>query len=148
MTLKGVLYQVHIAMDQKTLRKLLVIDDEKDIRDFLREFFEARDYTVQTAGSLAEAQKAFEEEKPHVALIDIKMRTDRDGLEFLKWMKERSPEVKAIMVSALERIEVTKEAQSLGADDFITKPLSLEYLETTVTNKIQEFFAKDPNPQH
>jgi DNA-binding NtrC family response regulator len=59
-----------------------------------------------------------------------------DGLQTLKKMKEDHPRLKVIMVTAVETQEKIEEAMRLGADNYITKPLSLEYLEKDVQDKI------------
>ena len=121
------------------MNKLLVVDDEEEIQDFLREFFANRGYSVVTAGNKEEACKVLLEEKPLVVLLDIRMRGARDGLEILEWIKGENLKVKIIMVTGIENQEVIQEAMRKGADDYITKPLSLEYLETRVAQKIAAF---------
>ena len=61
---------------------------------------------------------------------------DTDGLTVLKKIKEKNPKIKVIMVTALETTDKIEEAMRLGADNYITKPLSLEYLENDVREKI------------
>ena len=112
------------------------MDDEEDIRGFLSEFFTERGYSVLTAGTKEEALIVLEREKPQVALLDIRMKGQRDGLEVLKWIKDKGLKVKTIMVTGIETSEAVEEAKSLGADDFITKPLSLEYLEQSVAQRV------------
>ncbi|OGW89283.1 MAG: hypothetical protein A3G33_02720 [Omnitrophica bacterium RIFCSPLOWO2_12_FULL_44_17] len=118
------------------MKKLLIVDDESEIRDFLSEFFIGRKYTVVTAATKEDAYKALQEEKPHVALLDVRMKGPRDGIEILHWIKEQKLTVKIIMVTAVEARDIIQETASLGANDYITKPLSLEYLETCVAQKI------------
>lgn len=120
--------------------RLLVVDDEPEICDFLKSFFEERDFEVQTALSGEEALKAVESFHPQVALLDIKMG-DVDGLTVLRKVKEKHPRLKVIMVTALETTEKIEEAMRLGADNYITKPLSLEYLENDVREKIANLAA-------
>jgi len=116
--------------------KLLIADDEEDIRQFLSEFFTDRGYSVLTAGTKEEALLLLEHEKPQVALLDIRMKSERDGIEILRWIKDQGLNVKTIMVTAVETSESAEEAKRIGADDYITKPLSLEYLEKSVSQKI------------
>ena len=116
--------------------KMLVVDDEIEICDFLKAFFEDRNYKVFTAMNGGSAIKAVEAEKPSVVLLDIKMPTP-DGIEVLKWIKTHYPSTKVIMVTALETRDKIEEAIRLGADNYITKPLSLEYLESDVKEKLE-----------
>ena len=116
-------------------KKLLVVDDEEEICDFLKSFFEERGFDVSTATSGEEAVKAVDQAEPHVVLLDVQM-PGMNGLAALKKIKEGHPAVKVIMVTALETRERIEEALRGGADNYITKPLSLEYLERDVQEKI------------
>lgn len=117
--------------------KLLVVDDEEEICDFLQCFFEERNFKVQTALSGEEALEKVEKDTPDVCLLDIKM-PGLDGLQVLKEIKRKFPRVKVIMVSAIETTEKIEEAVRIGADNYITKPLSLEYLEKDVHQKVSD----------
>jgi DNA-binding response OmpR family regulator len=117
------------------MKTLLVVDDETDICDFLKTFFEDRNFAVKTATSGDRAIKEIEAEKPQVVLLDIQM-PGMDGMAVLKKIKQNFPDVKVIMVTAVETREKIEEAIRLGADNYITKPLSLEYLERDVQEKI------------
>ena len=117
------------------MKKLLVVDDEAEICDFLKTFFEERDFEVQTAHSGKEALEIAGKSKPQVILLDIHM-PEMDGMIVLKKIKEQYPGTKVIMVTAIETQEKIEEAMRLGADNYITKPLSLEYLEKDVQEKI------------
>ena len=123
-------------MEQKTTR-LLVVDDESEICDFLKSFFEDRDFEVRTAQNGEAALKEVEGFRPQVMLLDIKMG-NVDGLVVLKKVKGKYPKTKVIMVTALETTDKIEEAMRLGADNYITKPLSLEYLERDVQDKISQ----------
>lgn len=117
--------------------KILVVDDEFEICSFLKSFFEERLYDVSTATSGEEALRKIEIEKPQVLLLDIKM-PGKDGLQVLKEVKKKYPQVKVIMVTAVETSDKIEQAIKLGADNYITKPLSLEYLEMDVKEKISK----------
>ena len=117
------------------MTRLLVVDDEPEICDFLKSFFEDRDFEVKTALSGERALELVETFRPQVMLLDIKMG-NMDGLAVLRKVKEKNPRLKVIMVTALETTEKIEEAMRLGADNYITKPLSLEYLENDVREKI------------
>jgi DNA-binding response OmpR family regulator len=116
--------------------KLLIVDDESDICEFLRDFFEERNYEVFTALTGDAALSLVEEKDPAIVLLDIKM-PGANGIDILRTIKQRHPHVKTIMVTAVETEEAIREALSLGADSYITKPLSLEYLESEVEEKIR-----------
>ncbi|OGX05488.1 MAG: hypothetical protein A3G87_09800 [Omnitrophica bacterium RIFCSPLOWO2_12_FULL_50_11] len=116
--------------------KLLIVDDEVEICDFLKSFFEERDYQVITATSGEEALEWVEKAKPKVVLLDIKM-PGMSGIEVLEAIKQKEPGTKVIMVTAIETRDKIEQCLRLGADNYITKPLSLEYLENDVREKIE-----------
>ncbi|MFA6600944.1 MAG: response regulator [Candidatus Omnitrophota bacterium] len=117
------------------MKTLLIVDDEFEICDFLKTFFEEREYQVRTATSGQAALREIAESRPNVVLLDIQMPV-MDGMAVLKKIKQDFPGVKVIMVTAVETREKIEEAIRLGADNYITKPLSLEYLEKDVQEKI------------
>jgi len=116
--------------------RMLVVDDEVEICDFLKMFFEERGYEVETAVTGAEALEKTRAFRPDIILLDIKIPVI-DGLEVLKRVKALYPETSVIMVTAIETNEKINEALRLGADNYITKPLSLEYLENDVRDKLK-----------
>ena len=120
-----------------SMKKLLVVDDEEEICDFLKAFFEERDFEVRTASSGESALEAVAQVKPQVILLDVHM-PGMDGMNALREIKKKYPNIKVIMVTALETREKIEEAIRLGADNYITKPLSLEYLEKDVQEKISQ----------
>jgi DNA-binding response OmpR family regulator len=117
------------------MRQLLVVDDEKEICDFLKIFFEDREYRVETANSGLQALETLAGIETQVVLLDIHM-PGMDGMSVLRQIKAMHPKVKVIMVTAVETQDKIEEAMRLGADNYITKPLSLEYLERDVEEKI------------
>ena len=116
--------------------KLLIVDDEVEICDFLKSFFEERNYEVKTASSGQAALDTVEQFKPQIVLLDIKM-PGIDVIQVLGAVKKKFPRTKVIMVTALETRDKIEECLRLGADNYITKPLSLEYLENDVREKIE-----------
>ena len=117
--------------------KLLVVDNEIDICNFVKMFFEMRGYEVQTALNGDDALSKLDTYTPDVVMLDVIMRTDNEGLEYLPKVKSKVPGVKVIMVTGVHDDESIEKAKKSGADDYITKPLILEYLENTVMAKIK-----------
>lgn len=113
------------------MHKILVVDDEIDICDFVETFLKDRGFQVFTAANGDEALNIAKNEKPELVLLDIKMK-GMDGIAVLKHIKEMDKNIKVIMVTALEDQDKIHEAYKLGACDYITKPLILDYLEQTV----------------
>ena len=116
--------------------KLLVVDDERDICNFVKSFCEMRGFEVRTAVNGDEAMLMLQKERPDVVILDIMMRSEREGLEYLPRIKKDLPSAKVLMVTGVEDAGTVESAKKLGADDYITKPLVLEYLESTVLKKI------------
>jgi DNA-binding response OmpR family regulator len=125
----------HSRREDARMNKLLIVDDEIEICEFLKSFFEDRDFKVAVACDGTQALEQVNLFHPSVVLLDIQM-PGMDGLQALKKIKEVHPKVKVIMVTAVETQEKIEEAMRLGADNYITKPLSLEYLEKDVQDKI------------
>jgi len=113
------------------MRKILVVDDEHDICDFVSNFLTERGYQVFTALTGEDALAIVKKERPELALVDIKMN-GMDGIALLKHIKSHDKNICVIMVTALEDQDSINEATRLGAFDYITKPLELEHLEKTV----------------
>ncbi len=117
------------------MARILVVDDEQDVCDMLEKFLKIKGYEVSTALSGKEALTLVKEEKPHIVLLDIRM-PEMDGLECLERIKEIDKEIGVIMITALKQEEVGKKAMELGAYDYITKPLSLQYLQDCLMVKL------------
>lgn len=115
--------------------RILIVDDEHDIGDFLSTFFELKEYETQVAQSGKEALEKLKSFHPHVILLDVRM-PEMDGIETLKKIREFDSEVGVIMVTAVHEVNIGREALKLGAADFVTKPIDLDYLETTVMVKL------------
>jgi DNA-binding NtrC family response regulator len=118
------------------MRKLLVVDDEHDICDFVRNFFQERGFEVFTALNGEDALVITKRESPSMVLLDMKMK-GMDGIATLKHIKEMDKAVKVIMVTAMDDQDKMNEAYRLGALDYITKPLVLDNLEQAVEKNIK-----------
>ena len=120
------------------MNKLLIVDDEEDVREFAASFFRKRKINVLTASSGQEAISIFEKERPHLVLLDIKMQ-GLDGIETLRQLKEKFKDPKVIMVTGKEPQEdnVLKICQDLGVLDYIHKPLELDKLEQIVIKNLK-----------
>ncbi len=114
--------------------RILVVDDEKEICSFLKEFLERKEYQVSTATDADTALELVEKEKPHLVLLDIRM-PQTDGVSLLQQIKKINPDIGVIMVTAVRDEILAKRTIELGADGYITKPIDLNYLETNVLVK-------------
>jgi DNA-binding response OmpR family regulator len=127
----------------KPERRLLVVDDEVEICNFVRMFFEQRGFTVAAAYNGDEAVKLASEKKPQVILLDVNMKREDEGFEALPRLREAAPDAKILLVTGKEDEASVLRGRALGAEDYITKPLVLEYLETTVLKKIQKMESEN-----
>lgn len=124
------------------MTKILVIDDEKSIREALKDVLEYEGYRVDVA---IDGQQGLDMllDKPYkVALCDIKM-PKMDGLALLQRAKEEGIAVQFIMISAYGNVENAVEATKRGAFDFIVKPPDLNRLLVTVRNAVEHTQAKE-----
>ena len=117
------------------VHKMLVVDDEKDICEFVKMFFSERGYDVFAAYSGDEALSLVKTNKPELVLLDVKMK-GMDGIATLKHIKEYDRNIKVMMVTALDDQERIDEASRLGACGYITKPLTLDSLEQAVEKNL------------
>lgn len=126
--------------------RILVVDDEPDIRDLLCEILEDEGYRVAVAGDAESARRARQEEIPDLALVDIWM-PDIDGITLLKeWHGANALTFPVIMMSGHGTIETAVEATRLGAYDFVEKPLSLAKLLSTVRAALGAANEPDSRP--
>lgn len=114
--------------------RILVIDDEKSIRNTLREILEYEKYTVDDAPDGPEGLRLAGEQKYDVVLCDIKMPR-MDGIEVLTKLQEIS-DAPVVMISGHGNIETAVEALHKGAYDYIAKPLDLNRLLVTLRNAL------------
>lgn len=102
---------------------VLVVDDEKSLRDFVRRNLEVRGYRVQIASNGIEALAVFENETIHLVILDI-MMPHMDGLEATRRIREAS-HVPIIILTAMGEETDKVRAFDLGADDYLTKPFGV-----------------------
>ena len=128
--------------------KLLIVDDEKDIRSLMEEIFLEEGYQVETAANGVQAQKAWRTFLPDIIFLDVWM-PDIDGISLLKQMQDESvlDDAKVIMMSGHGTIETAIEATKLGAYDFLEKPLSLAKLIVTAERAMEHNLLHVENRQ-
>jgi len=114
------------------LGKVLVVDDEREVRQVLHEFLAGRGYDVAQAGSGEETLAALAREPFDLILLDVSM-PGMDGVETLKRITALESPVPVIMVTANSDIGLTSKLLALGAADYIPKPFDLEYLDQAVS---------------
>ena len=123
---------------QQELPPILVVDDNRDNADIIRQYLEVRGYPITVATSGEEALALFETVKPSLVLLDV-MMPGRDGWEVCRIMKQHPQlgrTVRIIMVTALNEMDDKREALQTGADDYVSKPFDLATLATTVQRNL------------
>jgi DNA-binding response OmpR family regulator len=100
---------------------MLIVEDEPDIASCLADFFEARGFKVRLACSGEDALEWLRDSAPDAMLLDIRL-PGVSGLEVLKQAKAEHPDVRVMMVTALDREEYRTEARHYGACGYVTKP--------------------------
>ncbi len=109
------------------MKKILVVDDEVEITDFLCNFLKRFKIIGQKASDSKTALEVFAKLKPDWVFLDIKM-PDMDGFQLLEEFKKISASVKAIVITGKDDKESQEKAKKLGAKDYIVKPIDLEEL--------------------
>ncbi len=120
------------------MAKLLIVDDEIDVREFAANFFRKRKIEVIIASSGEEALDILEKQQPHLVLLDIKME-GMDGIETLRRIREKDKKIKVIMVTGKkpEEEQAFDECQKYGALAYVHKPLELDALERIVLKELR-----------
>ncbi len=117
--------------------KVLIIDDERSIRNTLKDILSYEDYEIALAENGMEGIEAATNEAFDAILCDIKM-PQMDGLEVLSKLQETTPETPVIMISGHGNIDTAVEAIKKGAFDFIEKPLDLNRILITLKNAMDK----------
>ncbi len=108
---------------------ILVVDDERDIRELVSGVLSDEGYDCRTAGDSDSALKAIDERRPSLVLLDVWLHgSPMDGLEVLDAIKQREPSLPVIIFSGHGNIDTAVSAVSRGAMDFIEKPFEAERL--------------------
>ena len=121
--------------------RILVADDQADIRESLRLLLKSEGFRVDTAGTPAAALAAVQAEPPDLVLMDMNYGRDttsgREGLELLERLHKAEPKVPVVIMTAWGSIELAVEAMRRGAKDFIQKPWENARLLTTLRTQLE-----------
>lgn len=126
------------------MAKLLIVDDEIDVREFAKSFFVKRNIEVFTAKGGAEAFEIIDHHQPDLVLLDVQME-GISGIEVLKQLRKDKNDIKVIMVTGTEDPAIIDEANSLGVRGYVHKPLVLEELEKIVLFELNQSSAHREN---
>ncbi len=108
-------------------KRLLIVDDEEEIRENLMDFAEFKGFQVFDACNGVEALKVLESEEPDLVISDL-MMPEMGGMQLLQEIGKREMEVPVVIMTAFGTMEYAIEAMKSGAADFLTKPIDLPYM--------------------
>ncbi len=124
--------------------RILVVEDEPDIRETYAAILEAHGHRVRQAGSLSEARLALSTVDPELVLLDLGL-PDGDGRELLEELAAKGRPPGVVVVTAETRVQPAVEAMRAGAMDYLEKPIGLDRLVTTVAQCLERLDLKAQN---
>ena len=116
-----------VSPDAALAGRVLIVDDDAEIRALLEESLEQEGYATRSASTAASAFWALMHEVPDVVLLDIGM-PGLSGVDIIPAIRHANRDVKIIMVSGSSDVELAKRALAYGAFDYVTKPVDMTYL--------------------
>jgi DNA-binding NtrC family response regulator len=117
--------------------KILVVDDEVNIREALASILENEGYEVSSSASAEEAIAALGEDYFHIVVSDMRMGGD-SGLDLLRWLQANCPETEMILLTAYGSVEGAVEAMKLGAYDYLCKPVDRDRLYLLIEKALEK----------
>ena len=115
--------------------KVMIVDDNRDIRELLEKFLTKKGYSTLTAASGEEALEKLKSEKSVIVLLDVAL-PGMDGLAVLKNIRQRNLGAGVIMITGIKDERIADQAIKEGAFDYIVKPFDLDYLEMCLVTKM------------
>ena len=109
------------------MTKILLVDKEKEVCDFIVRFFSERNFEVLNATNGIDALLAIKRDRPDIVLLELEMN-DIDGIEVLRRIRKIKRNIKVIVVTSINDIEIMNEAKRLGVISYLTKPIVLSEL--------------------
>lgn len=119
------------------MKKVLVVDDDAELRSTLSEILKGAGYHIDEAPSGKEAIEKITAKDFDIALLDL-MMPKMSGIDVLKAIKKIKPKIKVIMITAFATVENAVDAIKKGASDYISKPFRIDDLLTTIRRVIEE----------
>lgn len=126
--------------------KILLIDDDKWIRDSLSLFFESEGILLVACETAEEGLETLGDQTYDIIIVDYKL-PGMDGLEFLKRIKESHPGSMKVLLTAYKEDKVIAETNRIGVDDFIEKPFTAKTIEESLSRLIEKREQKIISPQ-
>ncbi len=120
------------------MSSILIVDDEKDIRELIGDILKDEGYAVRLAGNSDDCMTEINAELPSLMILDIWLKDSRmDGIDILKTVKRDNPDVPVVIISGHGNIEIAVAAIKQGAYDFIEKPFNIDQLMVVVARAME-----------
>lgn len=119
------------------MSKLLIVDDELGMRQFLTHLFQREGHEVRVAASGGEALEMLKAEPADLIISDVRM-PDINGIELLRAVRETLPKAEVVMMTAFANVDTAREAFLLGAYDFVQKPFDNDLLKEVVARALKK----------
>ena len=117
---------------------ILIVDDEKDIRELIGDILKDEGYAIRLAGNSDDAMAEINADPPSLMILDIWLKDSRmDGIDILKTVKRDNPDVPVVIISGHGNIEIAVAAIKQGAYDFIEKPFNIDQLMVVVSRAME-----------
>src|SRR5664279_5396413 len=123
---------------EKRKGRVLVVDDEPNIADVISIALRYNDYEVETAANGQDAMKAVAAARPDLIVLDV-MLPDFDGFEVARRLRERADETPILFLTAKDTTDDKVRGLTLGGDDYVTKPFSVEELLARIASILRRF---------
>jgi len=127
------------------MNRIVIVDGEVEACKALQELLTLKGYEVAIILDGAKAITKLKQLRPQIVLLELKLPSV-DGMDILRKIKRIYPELPVVIVTVVKDPEVAKEALSLGAFEYITKPVDIDYLELVVLAKIVELMGPGSHP--
>jgi two-component system nitrogen regulation response regulator NtrX len=120
------------------MSNILIVDDEKDIRELIGDILKDEGYTVRLAANSDDCMAEINADAPSLMILDIWLKDSRmDGIDILKTVKRDNPDIPVVIISGHGNIEIAVAAIKQGAYDFIEKPFNIDQLMVVVSRAME-----------
>jgi two-component system nitrogen regulation response regulator NtrX len=127
---------------------ILIVDDERDIRELISDILEDEGYATRLAGNSDECMAHLNTEAPSLMILDIWLKDSRmDGIDILKTVKRDNPDIPVVIISGHGNIEIAVAAIKQGAYDFIEKPFNIDQLLVVIRRAMETSRLRRENQQ-
>jgi len=124
---------------------LLIVDDEKGIQHGLKTFFSKRGFNVFTTGSYNEAIKIVNEKNIDIAIVDIRLKGNKNGIDLISDLKNIEPDIIQIVITGYSSVDTAVSSMKMGASDYIVKPIDNQKLLDTIIKNVEMRNLKNEN---